>query len=159
MADLPADKVDEARQVFEVFDKTYSKKVDAFYIGDMLRALGLAPTQAMCEKHEQTKKPGEKSITFEEFLPIYSEFYKMPNDLFGTYEDFMEGLKLFDKESNGMMSLAELSQVLVGMAEKLPIDQVEEIVRSTNTKEDADGLFNYEQFVQKVLAGPFPNEK
>lgn len=27
----------------------------------------------------------------------------------------MEGLKLYDKESNGLLSLAELSQVLVAM--------------------------------------------
>ena len=117
MADLPSDKVDEAKQVFEVFDKKYEVKfcsylflfdfslwykqgkVDAYYIGDMLRSLGLYPTQAECEKRGQTKKTGEKSIKVEEFLPIYSEFYKMPAKNFGTYEDFMEGLKLFDKES------------------------------------------------------------
>ncbi|CAF4992094.1 unnamed protein product, partial [Rotaria magnacalcarata] len=46
MADLPSDKVDEAKQVFEVFDKKYEGKVDAFYIGDMLRSLGLYATQA-----------------------------------------------------------------------------------------------------------------
>ena len=180
MADLPSDKVDEAKQVFEVFDKKYEVKkismkfdfhfvsfcfcsnskgkVDSFYIGDMLRSLGLYPTQAECEKRGQTKKSGEKSIKFEEFLPIYSEFYKMPAKNFGTYEDFMEGLKLFDKESNGLMSLAELTQVLVAMAEKLDPSAVEEILRSTNTKDDAEGMFNYENFVKAVLQGPFPNE-
>ncbi len=28
MADLPSDKVDEAKQVFEVFDKKYEVKID-----------------------------------------------------------------------------------------------------------------------------------
>jgi len=158
MADLPSDKVEEAKQVFEVFDKKYEGKVDNFYIGDMLRSLGLYATVAECEKRGQTKKSGEKSMKFEEFLPIYSEFFKMPAKTFGTYEDFMEGLKLFDKESNGMMSLAELTQVLVAMAEKLPVSHVEEVLRSTETKEDADGLFNYEIFVRKLLQGPFPSE-
>lgn len=133
-------------------------KVDAYYIGDMLRSLGLYPTQAECEKRGQTKKTGEKTIKVEEFLPIYSEFYKMPAKNFGTYEDFMEGLKLFDKESNGLMSLAELTQVLVAMAEKLEPRVVEEILRSTNTKDDAEGMFNYEVFVRALLQGPFPNE-
>jgi myosin light chain 6 len=158
MADLPSDKVEEAKQVFEVFDKKYESKVDSFYIGDMLRSLGLYATQAECEKRGQTKKTGEKTIKFEEFLPIYSEFYKMPAKNFGTHEDFMEGLKLFDKESNGLMSLAELTQVLVAMAEKLDPRVVEEILRSTNTKDDAEGMFNYEVFVRALLAGPFPNE-
>ncbi|UJR25665.1 hypothetical protein I4U23_007016 [Adineta vaga] len=158
MADLPSDKVDEAKQVFDVFDKKYEGKVDSFYIGDMLRSLGLYPTQAECEKRGQTKKTGEKSLKVEEFLPIVSEFYKMPAKNFGTYEDFMEGLKLFDKESNGLMSLAELTQVLVAMAEKLEPRVVEEILRSTNTKDDAEGMFNYDVFVRALLQGPFPNE-
>jgi myosin light chain 6 len=124
----------------------------------MLRSLGLYATQADCEQRGQTKKIGEKSLKFEEFLPIYSEFYKMPSKTFGTYEDFMEGLKLFDKESNGLMSLAELSQVLVAMAEKLEPNVVEEILRLTNTKDDADGMFNYDVFIRALLQGPFPNE-
>ena len=124
----------------------------------MLRSLGLYATQADCEKRGQTKKVGEKSLKIEEFLPIYSEFYKMPAKNFGTHEDFMEGLKLFDKESNGMMSLAELTQVLVAMAEKLEANVVEDILRSTNTKDDAEGMFNYENFIKALLQGPFPNE-
>jgi len=158
MASLPQDKIDEAKQVFEVFDKKYEGKVDAFYIGDMLRSLNLAPTNAECEKRGQTVKSGSKTISVEEFLAIYSEFFKMPEKTFGTYEDFMEGLKLYDKESNGLLSLAELSQVLVAMAEKLTIDQLEDIMRSTETKEDSEGMINYDVFVRKVLAGPFPND-
>jgi len=158
MANLPQENVDEARSVFETFDKKHEGKVDSFYIGDMLRALNLAPTNADCEKRGQTKKAGEKSIAFEQFLPIYAEFFKMPEKYFGTLEDFAEGLKLYDKESNGLMSLAELSQVLVAMAEKLPVDYLEEILRSTDTKEDNDGNVNYDAFSRKVLAGPFPKE-
>ena len=111
-------KKKDAKQVFEVFDKKYEGKVDAHYIGDMLRSLNLAVTNAECEKRGQTPKPGTKQISVEEFLAIYSEFYKMPEQTFGTYEDFMEGLKLYDKESNGLLSLGELSQVLVAMGKR-----------------------------------------
>ena len=51
--------ISEAKQVFEVFDKKYEGKVDSHYIGDMLRALNLAPTNAECEKRGQTPKPGK----------------------------------------------------------------------------------------------------
>jgi Ca2+-binding EF-hand superfamily protein len=158
MANLPQDNVDEARSVFETFDKRYEGKVDALHIGDMLRSLNLAPTETDCRKRGQTTKSGEKFLTFEEFLPIYAEFFKMPEKYFGTLEDFQEGLKLYDKESNGQMSLAELSQVLVAMADKLPVDYLEDILRSTDTKEDGDGNINYDNFSRKVLAGPFPKD-
>jgi len=154
---LPSDKIEEAKQVFEVFDKKYESKVDAHHIGDMLRCLGIAVTQAECEKKGQTPKPGTKTITVEEFLAIYAEMFKVPQKQWGTYEDFMEGLKLYDKEGNGLLSLAELSQVLVAMAERLPLDALEDIMKSTETKEDADGMINYDLWVKKVMAGPFPN--
>jgi len=154
---LPSDKIEEAKQVFEVFDKKYESKVDAHHIGDMLRCLGIAVTQAECEKKGQTPKPGTKTITVEEFLAIYAEMFKVPQKQWGTYEDFMECLKLYDKEGNGLLSLAELSQVLVAMAERLPLDALEDIMKSTETKEDADGMINYDLWVKKVMAGPFPN--
>jgi myosin light chain 6 len=144
MASLPQDKLDEAKAVFETFDKKYEGKVDAHHIADMIRSLNIPVTNAECEKRGQTPKPGTKSITVEEFLAIYSEFFKMPEKTFGTHDDFMEGLKLYDKESNGLCSLAELSQVLVAMAEKLPVDLLDDIMKSTETKDDAEGMINYE---------------
>jgi myosin light chain 6 len=155
---LPQEKIDEGKQVFEVFDKKYEGKVDVHYIGDMLRCLSIPVTQGECEKRGQTPKAGTKSISVEEFLAIYTEFNKMPEKQFGTYEDFIEGLKLYDKENNGQLSLGELSQVLVAMAEKLPLESLEEIMRCTETKEDDEGMINYDTFVRKLLAGPFPNE-
>lgn len=55
---------------------------------------------------------GEKFITFEEFLPIFSQLKKEIKDQ-GCYEDFVECLKLYDKEENGKMLLGELHHSLV----------------------------------------------
>lgn len=110
----------------------------------MVRALGLAPTQAECEKRGQTKKAGEKDITIDEFLAIYTEFFNMPEKTWGTFEDFMEGLKLYDKDQNGKLCLGELTQVLTMMAEKLPMSDVEEVIKSTETVEDDEGMVKYD---------------
>jgi len=82
----------------------------------------------------------------------------MPEKTWGTFEDFMEGLKLYDKDQNGKLSLAELSQVLVMMAEKMPVEQVEEVIKSTETVEDDEGMIKYDVFVKKIMAGPFPQK-
>jgi len=58
---LPSDKVEEAKQVFEVYDKKYEGKVDAFYIGDMLRALNLAPTQSRLRETRPNQKGRRKN--------------------------------------------------------------------------------------------------
>jgi myosin light chain 6 len=151
---VPAAQVEESKSVFEVYDKKYEGKVDCFYIGDMLRALNLAPSQAECEKRGQTKKTGEKSISFEDFSKVYAEFYAMPESAWGTYEDFIEGLKLYDKDQNGKLALGELCQVLSMMSEKMPMAQVEEVMKATNTVDDEDGYITYSDLVKKVMAGP-----
>lgn len=81
-------------------------------LGNFVRALNLNPSLETLEKLGQTKKRGEKYITFEEFLPIYSQLKKEIKDQ-GCYEDFVECLKLYDKEENGKMLLGELHHSLV----------------------------------------------
>jgi len=99
----------------EVFDKKYAGTVDAFYLGDMLRCLNIAVTNAACEKKGQTPKPGSKQLKQDEFLAIYQEFAAMPPKTWGTFEDFMECLKLYDKEQNGKLMLGEISTIMVNM--------------------------------------------
>ncbi|CAF0958124.1 unnamed protein product, partial [Brachionus calyciflorus] len=42
--------------------------------------------------------------------------------------------------------------------EKLTPDQLDEIMKCTETKDDAEGMINYDTFVRKVMAGPFPQD-
>ena len=60
-----------------------------------------------------TKKRGEKLLSLEEFLPIYGQVKKEKEQ--GCYEDFLECLKLYDKNENGFMLLAELNHALLAL--------------------------------------------
>lgn len=55
----------------------------------------------------------EKKLKAEEFLPIFSQVKKDKEQ--GTFEDFLECLKLYDKEENGTMMAAELSHTLLSL--------------------------------------------
>lgn len=142
---------------FDIYDFEGIGKVDAYNLGDLLRSLDLRPTNAIVEKNGGTKRRGEKKLTLEEFLPIYSQVKKEKES--GAYEDFIEGLKVYDKHENGTMMEAELAHVLLSLGEKLTDPECEEIFSSISGNTDDDGFIKYEQFVKKLMAGPYPEEK
>lgn len=107
----------EAEFAFSVYDNDGSGKIDAFDIGDVLRALNCNPTLALIEKMGGKKKRGEQLLTIEEFLPIYGQVKKEKEQ--GCYEDFLECLKLYDKAEDGTMLLAELHHTLLALGERM----------------------------------------
>ncbi|KAH9388128.1 Calcium ion binding [Tyrophagus putrescentiae] len=145
-----------ARLHFDIYDFTGEGKVDYFLLGDVLRSLDLRPTQAIVEKNGGQKKKGQKSMTFEEFLPIYSQV-KKDKDV-GAFEDLVEGLKVYDKAENGTMMEAELAHVMLSLGEKLTDGEAEEILKLCAGGADDEGFIKYETFIKNVMTGPFPEE-
>ena len=56
---------------------------------------------------------GDKLYTFEEIIPMYEAINKETDT--GTYADFVEGFKTFDREGQGYVSAAELRNMLTMM--------------------------------------------
>nr|XP_033197152.1 myosin light chain alkali isoform X4 [Bombus vancouverensis nearcticus] len=123
--------------------------LDAVNLGDVLRALNLNPTNASIEKLGGTKKKGEKMLKLDEFLPIYSQCKKDKDQ--GCYEDFLECLKLYDKQENGTMMAAELSHTLLALGEKLTDAEVEEVLKDCMDPEDDEGFIPYDPFLKKMM--------
>lgn len=157
MADLKSADVDRVKHHFDIYDFEGIGKVDAYNLGDLLRSLDLRPTNSVIEKNGGSKKRGEKLLTLEEFLPIYSQVKKEKES--GTYEDFVEGLKLYDKHDNGCMLEAELAHVLLSLGEKLTDAECEELLSGVQVQTDDDGFIKYEQFIKKLVTGPYPEGK
>ncbi|XP_059053519.1 myosin light chain 1 isoform X2 [Achroia grisella] len=151
MSDLSKNDIDRATFAFSIYDFDGSGKIDAFNLGDVVRALNSNPTLATIEKLGGTKKKGEKQLSLEEFLPIYSQIKKDKDQ--GCYEDFLECLKLYDKNENGLMLGAELTHTLLALGEKLEDKEVEEVVKDCMDPEDDDGMIPYAPFLRKMCDG------
>lgn len=85
---------------------------------------------------------GQKQLTFEEFLPIYSQV-KKDKDV-GAFEDLVEGLKVYDKAENGTMMEAELAHVMLSLGEKLTDAEAEDILKLCAGGADDEGFIKYE---------------
>lgn len=58
---------------------------------------------------------GEKQFAFDEILPLYAAVSKITDT--GTFADFMEAFKTYDREGQGFISGAELRHVLQSLGE------------------------------------------
>lgn len=154
MSDLSASDIEDVKEVFDLFDFWDGRDglVDAAKCADFLRCCGLNPTNGIVNKNGGHSKFGEKQYTFEEILPIYKCISGETDT--GTFADFMEGFKTFDREGQGSMSLAEMANCIGAMGERMSDDEVNQILKFTDTTEDLDGNIKYEDFIKKVMAGP-----
>jgi myosin light chain 6 len=155
---LSSDEIDKVREVFDLFDFWDGRDgfVDGAKVGDVLRCCGLNPTNEVVLKHGGTKKMGEKQYKFEELLPVYQEVSQIKDT--GTYAEFIEAFKTFDREGQGFISAAEVRHVLSSLGERLTDEEVDKIFKFTETREDLEGNIKYEEFIKKVMAGPYPDK-
>merc|ERR1712002_1269437 len=145
-------KMSEAQDAFIIFDEAYEgADVDAFYLGDILRALGCNCTNAMVLANGGADSLGVKRISFDEFLPILS-LIKSDTSSTGVKEDYIEGLKVFDKEGTGKVPLPEVQNVLCSLGEKLENAEAAKLCELLGIVADEEDNIAYMDFVDKLLA-------
>merc|ERR1711982_111237 len=103
------DQIEDFKEVFQLFDTKGDGLIQVSQVGEVLRALGQNPTEGEVKKLVQSSCKSEGPdirITFETFLPMLQDVSSKP--IRDTVDDFVEGLKHFDKEGNGLISAVEL---------------------------------------------------
>merc|ERR1739838_792992 len=142
----------DAKDAFIIFDEAYEgNDVDCFYMGDILRALGCNVTAAKVIEAGGTAALGEKRITFDEFLPVFAAV-KADTSSTGCKEDYIEGLKVFDKEGSGKVPLPEVQNILCSLGEKLEQNEATKLCELLGITADEEDMVSYMDFIDKLLA-------
>ena len=76
--------------------------------------MGMNLTKKTCVKYGQTDDVEKKFLPFDEVVALAQQVVKEPEHT-GNYHDFVELCKLYDKNENGTMMLAELETFLTLM--------------------------------------------
>jgi len=121
-----------------------------FFLGDVIYACGLNTTKKVCIGLGMTDEEGKKFAKFAEIVAKVQEAKSAPNSS-GTYKDYIDLCKLYDKNGNGTMMLAELENILANLGDEIPKDEVLKLFAELCDPEDEDGMFPYTSFVDRLV--------
>ncbi|EWC44116.1 myosin regulatory light chain cdc4 [Drechslerella stenobrocha 248] len=135
------------KEAFALFDKKGTGRVPVLSLGDLLRACGQNPTNAEIEDLASNLTSVNKDFDFETFLKVLNRpgGFRDP----GEPEEYVRGFQVFDKDSTGYIGVGELKYILTTLGEKLTEDEVSELLKGVEIKNDQ---VNYRDFVDMILA-------
>jgi len=148
-AEFSADQIEDFKEAFGLFDRVGDNQVAFNQVADIMRALGQNPTNKDVTKilgNPSADDMANKRMNFDAFLPMLKEVDAMTK---GTYDDYVEGLRVFDKEGNGTVMGAELRIVLSTLGEKMNEQEIDALMAG---QEDENGSVHYEAFVKHIMS-------
>ncbi|EDO47386.1 predicted protein [Nematostella vectensis] len=140
------EQLTEFRDGFMLFDQIGDGNINYDQIGKMLRAMGLNPIDGEVKKVEADFKTKER-VSFEEWLPIYTEFSKKKPP---AKEDFLEGLKVFDREANGKIDSGTFRGLLCNRGDKITEEEADAIL--AGHEDTVKGEVDYNELIDFVMA-------
>merc|ERR1739848_163870 len=106
-------------------------------------------TKKTTVKYGQTDDVEKKFCKFDEVGSLVQQAVKEPEHT-GNYHDYVELCKLYDKNENGTMMLAELETFLTNLGDEIPKEDVIKLLDELAGKEDEDGFIPYKDFLDRL---------
>merc|ERR1712180_514925 len=152
MAELGLKKkeVDAIDFALDVYDFKGDGQVDAFYAGDLMRACNINPTlKTITEIGGQAEK-GKKTLSKNDCFPMYKAAKESKDQ--GGFHDFVEILKLYDKNNDDTMLGHELFLLLTNLGEKLTKEEAKNLMKELCEPEDDEGFMPFKPFLERMCA-------
>ena len=120
-----------------------------FYLMDVVYAAGFNVTKKICMGLGQQEEEKKKFCSFDEVVTLVNKAIATP-ECSGTYHDYVELCKLYDKNENGTMMLAELENFLSNLGDEIPKEDTAKMLEELADKEDEDGFIPYKPFLDRL---------
>merc|ERR1712055_464538 len=135
---------------FDVYDFKGDGNVDAFYAGDLMRACNLNPTLKTIDEIGGQKEKGKKMLKKDEVYPIYKACKDSKDQ--GGFHDFVEILKLYDKNEDNTMIGNQPFLLLTNLGEKLNKEEAKSLMKELCEPEDDDGFMPFIPFLERMCS-------
>ncbi|XP_030388532.1 putative calmodulin-3 [Scaptodrosophila lebanonensis] len=144
--DANDDQIHEFELAFQILYSGGTRRFTIKELDTVMRALGHTLSENKLENMiSEMDIAGKGSIGFPEFVSMIS---RKLNEM--DYDDEYRGaFHAFDKDNNGYLSIAELTEVLIGLSLKLNEHEIKEIMRRAD--HDQDGQLSYNEFVYMMM--------
>jgi Ca2+-binding EF-hand superfamily protein len=152
--DIADDKLREFKEAFQMFDKDQDSLLEIQEAIHAYMCLGYEiPVSELTEFLKDTSSNFQnisnlqsKNINFEIFVQFIN---KRPKET-EIEEELMDCFKEFDKDRDGKISVKELKYLLISLGEELSNEEIEEIVRELDTRNE--GGITYKDFIRLMLS-------
>eukprot|EP00408_Alexandrium_pacificum_P025648 CAMPEP_0171193480 /NCGR_PEP_ID=MMETSP0790-20130122/20400_1 /TAXON_ID=2925 /ORGANISM="Alexandrium catenella, Strain OF101" /LENGTH=155 /DNA_ID=CAMNT_0011658657 /DNA_START=43 /DNA_END=510 /DNA_ORIENTATION=- len=144
---LTKEQKEEFHRIFTLFDKDGDGTIVTSNLGQVMRCLGLNPTEAELAQYvAESDVDCDGTLDFEnEFLPLMARKCRDIDD----EDDLVQAFTPFDRENNGFIQIAEFRHLMMTMGENLEEDEVDKMIQTVGC--DTDGRIDYREFIRLCL--------
>eukprot|EP00931_Biecheleriopsis_adriatica_P074658 TRINITY_DN4866_c0_g1_i4.p1 TRINITY_DN4866_c0_g1~~TRINITY_DN4866_c0_g1_i4.p1 ORF type:complete len:218 (+),score=38.50 TRINITY_DN4866_c0_g1_i4:49-702(+) len=138
---LTQEQREEIKSIFNLFDKDGNGTISPDELSTvMCQCIGTAPSQKVLnELMQECDADGNGEIDLEEFTALLAKNMSKNDDY------LLEAFKIFDRDDNGIISVAELKYVVQNLEFPPPDDQLERMIHQVDAKHD--GNLCYVEFI------------
>ncbi|XP_050025318.1 neo-calmodulin-like [Dermacentor andersoni] len=148
---LSPEEIADIKGAFLLFDRNGDGVISCAELEMVLRALGERPSaDEMARIVRQVDRNFNGSIDFQEFLAF---MVRKMSVRVSTRADVLKAFQVFDRDSNGYITKAELTQIFTKIGQSMTLEEAEKIIAEVDA--DKDGRINYAEFLNKIM----PEEK
>lgn len=140
---------EDIKKVFNRFDSNGDGKISAAELVHVMKAIGSDTSDeevGQMMTNLDTDKDGY--ISFQEFVGFCKA---NAGDEDGAMKELHEAFELYDLNKNGLISAAELHQILTRLGESCTPEDCVNMIKSVDS--DGDGFVNFEEFKKMMAKG------
>ncbi|XP_009596756.3 calcium-binding allergen Ole e 8-like [Nicotiana tomentosiformis] len=135
--------MDEVQKVFKRFDTNGDGMISADELSGVINALGsdTSPDE-VARMMDEIDTDRDGYINLDEFAEFCKGDVNGVGD--GGVNELREAFDLYDQDSNGLISAAELHQILIRLGESCSVQDCTKMISSVDA--DGDGYVNFDEF-------------